>query len=360
MNDQAKTKAQLLQEIFVLNQKIKKLEKTEAAYTQAKEVLRDSEEMYRLVIENARETIIIAQDSMLVFVNRAAVDMMGYSEKILTSRSFADFIHPNDRNMVMQHYKRRINAEDVPPVYSFRVLKQDGSVRVVEINAAVIQWKGRPATLNFLNDITERKHAETALREKSEELDRYFTLSLDLLCIANIDGHFIRLNPEWEKVLGYSLSELEGRLFLDLVHPDDMESTLAAVSKLSAQQQVLSFENRYICKDGSYRWIEWRSHPQGELIYAAARDITERKREEEERKRLIAELNKTLSHVKKLSGLLPICASCKKIRDDKGYWKQLEVYISEHSDALFSHSYCPECGEKYLQEIENIANKCKE
>jgi PAS domain S-box-containing protein len=120
-----------------------------------------------------------------------------------------------------------------------------------------------------------------ALRAKIEEMDRYFTLSLDLLCIADTSGHFIRLNPEWEKVLGYSLSDLEGRLFLDFVHPDDMEDTLAAMSKLDAQEQVLSFENRYRCKDGSYRWIEWRSHPQGDLIYATARDITDRKQSEE-------------------------------------------------------------------------------
>ena len=132
-----------------------------------------------------------------------------------------------------------------------------------------------------------RRKSEEALREKSEELDHYFTSSLDLLCIANVSGQFIRLNPEWEKVLGYSLSELEGRLFLDFVHPDDMEGTLAAMSKLGAQEQVLSFENRYLCKDGSYRWIEWRSRPEGELIYAAARDITDRKRAEDE-SRLLA------------------------------------------------------------------------
>ncbi|MDP2875187.1 MAG: PAS domain S-box protein, partial [Holophaga sp.] len=126
-------------------------------------------------------------------------------------------------------------------------------------------------------DITERMAAEEALREKNAELERYFSSSLDLLCIADTGGHFLRLNPEWEKVLGYSLQDLEGRSFLELVHPEDMEGTLAAMSRLDAQEQVTSFENRYRCKDGSYRWIEWRSRPQGNLIYAAATDITERK-----------------------------------------------------------------------------------
>jgi len=142
--------------------------------------------------------------------------------------------------------------------------------------------EGQPtAFIGSVSDITERKRAEDALRKKSEELERYFTVSLDLLCIADHDGHFIRLNPEWEKVLGYTTQELEGRLFLDFVHPDDLEETRAALSKLRAGEQALGFENRYRHKDGSYRWIEWRSQPQGNQIYAVARDITERKQMED-------------------------------------------------------------------------------
>lgn len=130
------------------------------------------------------------------------------------------------------------------------------------------------------------------LRDKSEELERYFTSSLDLLCIANTDGHFIRLNPEWEKLLGYSLADLEGRKFIDLVHPDDRDNTLAAIAKLDEQREVLSFENRYLCQNGEWRWIEWRSRPQGKMIYAAARDITARKQAEEERINLEERLNR--------------------------------------------------------------------
>ncbi len=115
------------------------------------------------------------------------------------------------------------------------------------------------------------------LRTTQQELDQYFASSLDLLCIADSSGHFIRLNPEWEKVLGYTLPELEGQLFLDFVHPDDLENTLETINRLENQEEVAGFENRYRCKDGSYRWIEWRSRPEGQMIYAAARDITDRK-----------------------------------------------------------------------------------
>lgn len=137
------------------------------------------------------------------------------------------------------------------------------------------------AATGHIGEMLLRRQAEDNLREKSAELDRYFTTSLDLLCIADTGGHFIRLNPEWEKVLGYSVSELAGRKFLDFVHPDDLASTQQALVRLQNQIEVFSFENRYRHKDGTYRWIEWRSHPQGNLVYAAARDVTQRKMDEE-------------------------------------------------------------------------------
>lgn len=110
----------------------------------------------------------------------------------------------------------------------------------------------------------------------SEVLERFFTVNLDLLCIADVNGNFIKINAAWERILGYSVEELENRKFLDFVHPEDMEATLDAMSELSQQEQVLNFTNRYLCKDGSYRYIEWRSHPYGEYICAAARDVTNR------------------------------------------------------------------------------------
>lgn len=135
---------------------------------------------------------------------------------------------------------------------------------------------------NLRQALVKQEITEEKLIEKSDELERYFDASLDLLCIANTEGKFVRLNPEWEKVLGYSISELEGHTFMDFVHAEDVASTLEAVSKLSRQELIQNFENRYKCKDGSYRWMEWRSRPHGDMIYAVARDVTDRKRAEEE------------------------------------------------------------------------------
>ncbi|OLP15880.1 hypothetical protein BST81_23955 [Leptolyngbya sp. 'hensonii'] len=134
--------------------------------------------------------------------------------------------------------------------------------------------------LSFAQDVTDRKQAEEALRAKTEELERFFSVALDLLCIADTDGYFRHLNSQWQKTLGYQLQDLEGSRFLDYVHPDDFDDTLKVLSELAAQKEILNFVNRYRCRDGSYRWIEWRSCPVGNLIYAAARDITDRKQAE--------------------------------------------------------------------------------
>ena len=132
-----------------------------------------------------------------------------------------------------------------------------------------------------------------------EELDSFFNLSLDLLCIAGTDGFFKRLNPTWQTRLGYSIEELLAKPFIDFVHPDDRQSTIQEVEKLSTGLNTISFENRYRCKDGSYRRLSWNAAPfvEQQLIYAIGRDVTEFKQTEqalrlsEERYRLLFESN---------------------------------------------------------------------
>jgi diguanylate cyclase (GGDEF)-like protein/PAS domain S-box-containing protein len=130
--------------------------------------------------------------------------------------------------------------------------------------------------------ISARQVAQQKLRETSQELNNYFNQALDLFCIADTDGYFRKLNPQWEKVLGYPVQELENKPFLELVHPDDIETTIGALQQLSSKQPVINFVNRYRHRNGDFQWIEWCSMPQGELIYAAARDISVRKINEEQ------------------------------------------------------------------------------
>jgi diguanylate cyclase (GGDEF)-like protein/PAS domain S-box-containing protein len=112
--------------------------------------------------------------------------------------------------------------------------------------------------------------------KQQDELNNFFDINLDMLCIADTSGHFLKINKEWENVLGFSIEQLMQGRFLDFVHPEDIHNTIEAMKKLKNQESVLSFTNRYRCKDNSYKYIEWRSIPSGSKIYAAARDITDR------------------------------------------------------------------------------------
>lgn len=140
---------------------------------------------------------------------------------------------------------------------------------------------GKRKYIVSVKEITKQKLMELELEQKKEELERFFHINLDLLCIADLEGNFVKVNISWEKILGYSVEELEKRKFLDFVHPEDLEATIQSINKLVNNEPILYFVNRYKCKDGTYRYIEWCSQPYGKLIYAAARDITEHKLTEE-------------------------------------------------------------------------------
>lgn len=133
----------------------------------------------------------------------------------------------------------------------------------------------------MLVNTLERQQAEVLARQKTEELDQVFKVSLDILCIATPEGYFLRLNPAAETILGYTRKELMATPIIDFIHPEDLEKTRKTAPILSSQRKLLSFENRYRCKDGTYRWIEWNAASVGDLTYAAGRDVTERKRTEE-------------------------------------------------------------------------------
>ncbi|NLL11296.1 MAG: PAS domain S-box protein [Methanomicrobiales archaeon] len=168
--------------------------------------------------------------------------------------------------------------------YEARMRHKNGEWVWIHDRGNVTEWdhEGKPVRMVGTHiNISERKRAEEEIRKKTEELDQFFSVALDMLCIANTDAHFLQLNPAWELTLGWTKDELMAGKFLDFVHPEDINATLDAISQLVEQKEVINFVNRYRCKDGTYRWIEWRSAPVGDTIYAAARDITEKRQNEE-------------------------------------------------------------------------------
>ena len=136
-----------------------------------------------------------------------------------------------------------------------------------------------PALLATITTVGSQIGLYVERKLAGEELDRFFELSIDLFCVATLDGYFVRVNPAWQRVLGFSEAELRASPFMEFVHPDDRAATVEALSALTTGEHVVDFENRYRSRDGSYKWLEWRSVPfpkQG-IVYAAARDVTERK-----------------------------------------------------------------------------------
>lgn len=127
--------------------------------------------------------------------------------------------------------------------------------------------------------IVNRDNLRRAAAE--DERDRFFTLSLDLLCISGMDGYFKRLSPAYQETLGHSLTELYSKPILDFIHPDDINKTILEIEKQSKGQKVLSFENRFRCKNGIYKTLSWKSVPVNGYMYAVARDITQQKKYEE-------------------------------------------------------------------------------
>lgn len=135
----------------------------------------------------------------------------------------------------------------------------------------------------------------------NENYETFFNLNLDLACIASAEAKFLKINSAWEATLGYTQEEMLSTSYLDFVHPEDLKNTLHEVEKLTKGQTVINFQNRYRCKDGSYRWLDWNASPsKGEpLVYAIARDITESKKAKDDLRQREIELNEAqrMAHV---------------------------------------------------------------
>jgi PAS domain S-box-containing protein len=222
-------------------------------------------------------------------------------------RFWTDAIHPEDHDRTIALFERQLRGEgDFHQEY--RIVRPDRTVRWIRDRAFPIYNKAGQVyhLAGIAEDITRRKELEAALRRLNEELnakipeqtatsrqaneqptweeegDQFFTLSLDMLCIAGFDGYFKQLNPAWENQLGFTREELMVRPYIEFVHPEDRTATAASAQQIVTGADVIFFENRYRCKDGSYKWLSWNATPitNQQLVYAVVQDITERRQAE--------------------------------------------------------------------------------
>ncbi|NPU85936.1 MAG: PAS domain S-box protein [Syntrophaceae bacterium] len=268
------------------------------------EALRENEEQYRLVVENAEEAISIAQEGRHCFINRRAVEIIGRPREEILDTPFLDYVHPDDRKMIAERYRKRMKDEHVPSVYTFRLLAGNGSVKWIEIHVTPISWLGQPATLNFFNDITDRKQAEDALRESETRYQAFFETTGATMLIVEDDMTISLANKRFEGLTGYRREEVEGnRKWTEFVEKEDLENMVARhrLRRTNSDDVEKSYEFRLRHRDGSVKHILLTVGliPGTKQSVASLIDITDQRNADEERRRL----EERLQHADKMEAI---------------------------------------------------------
>ncbi|MGF7185864.1 PAS domain S-box-containing protein [Desulfitispora alkaliphila] len=218
-----------------------------------------------------------ADHKQMLYISPAYESVWGRSCESLYKdpTSFLDSVHEEDRPKVLAEFARYLEGEQFNLEY--RILLPDEKVRWVSAHSFPV--KNEDGTIirrtGVAYDISKRKEVERQLKQKNKELEGFFNVSLGLMCIADLEGNFIKVNKAWERILGYPTSEIEQKNLLEFVHQDDKASTQNVVAQLHKGKEVTSFINRYESKNGNYRILEWRANIYNNVIYASANDITE-------------------------------------------------------------------------------------
>ena len=252
--------------------------------------LRESEQKYRLLVEGAKEAIIIIQDGRIKYANPVSLEYSGFSMEEMMTQTLTAFIHPDDRARVVELYLAKMRGEDVSPGSSYRIVDKSGFTRWVESRSSLLSWEGRPGLLTFLTDITERKQTEEALREAYDIINRSPAVAF---LWRNEEGWPVEfVSDNVEVLFGYTAQEfVSGKVvYASTVHPDDLERVAGEVLRFSEEEARERFAHepyRIVTQDGKVKWLDDRTYirrdEKGKITHyqGIVEDITERKKTEE-------------------------------------------------------------------------------
>jgi PAS domain S-box-containing protein len=272
--------------------------------------------------------------------------------------AFLAAVHPDDRDKVNQTYTASVRDRTAYAI-EHRLRMPDGRIKFVQEQGRTdYDAHGQPLrSFGTVQDITERKEAETALRDSEA---RYRTLIESMgegIGLVDKDERFVLANPAGERIFGVAPGGLCGRGLREFCAPGEFDRILDQSGRRQEGEKS-TYELAIRRPDGQTRTLLVTAVPQfdRERKFAASLgvflDVTDRKREEAEREQLIAELQEALAQVRTLSGLIPICSGCKRIRDDQNFWHQVERYVAQRTGAKFIHGLCPDCTKKYFPGVD--------
>jgi len=287
----------------------------------------------------------------ITFVNRQFEIDFGFTiQDIQKGLNIAQSVAPEDAERALEHFKMTISGKNPKP-FEGRLLKKDGSIiSAIVYPKAIIRNDKIIGSKGFLINVTEQKRAEKALRESEERL----SLAVKAASLGIWDWDIRKQVSVWNNKMFeiYGIPKenpIKYKKWAKMLVPEDYPKAKAVFHKIIANKGNDFVEFRIIRPDGITRHIQTGmgaitdENDRVIRLVGINIDISERKQNEEEREKLISELQQALAKVKQLSGCLPICCNCKKIRDDNGSWTQIEAYIHEHSEAQFTHGLCEEC-----------------
>lgn len=268
-------------------------------HKQTEAALQRSEERYRSLVENANEAILVVQDGAVKFVNSKAVRSFGYAEQEFLSIPIFGLVHPEDRDAVRERYLQKMKGDTKPTRYACRMIHKNGQTFWIEISSVLIDWEGRPATLNLITDITDRKQAEEALRESEEKYRTIIEQMEDGYFEVDLAGNFTFVNDAESKILGYSRDELIGMNNRQYQDAADARQIYQLFSRLYATgEPIKAYGSEIIRKNGTKGFHEISvsliRNAEGQPIgfRGISRDVTQRKQAEDEKRSLEERLNR--------------------------------------------------------------------